>query len=529
MRLHIASHGPGNLACTVEEATLRQRHMVAYDTDRIRQLTGDVVDVLQRGNKTHKLTEANIEQLRLVGEELARRLLPGPVSTGIRATMGNLTLELDEELVWIPWELIYDGEQFLCRRFDTGRIVRTMTPTRSTISRSRKPAARMKLLMMASNPSGDLPQVEREGTEIISQLDEGGNLLARLVTEPNLGLVRREMKDHDMVHFAGHADRVEDGGQSGWRLCDGLLPTTEIENMGAGRPMPLLVFSNACHSGAFGDPTKGAFGLAHAFLTAGVRHYVGTQWEVIDGQGAQFARHFYTDLVRGASMGAAVRNARNRVIAESGEGNLAWATYVLYGDPNFVPLPARPQKAEPMPEPPVRLGVRATAPYKGRKRRPSPSSGDMRAVQQNRTTQLLAGIAALSLLITAVMAVLLVVRQTTHHATTSTRHAAPTEAVLLTVETPTNENDRQAGDAAALLAACLSERVGKKVSLVQQAAPGQAVAVVAIEPRRLQGKLFLTVTVTKEGQVVYSKIIPGNGGLLTTCQPIALSILNHLK
>ncbi|MCD6496913.1 MAG: CHAT domain-containing protein [Deltaproteobacteria bacterium] len=529
MRLHLAFQGPGNLACTVAEATLRQRHMVAYDTDRIRQLAGDVLDILQRGNQTHKLTEANLEQLRLVGEELARRLLPGPVLTDIRRTMGNLTLELDEELVWIPWELIYDGEQFLCRRFDMGRIVRTSTPTRAMISRSRKPASRMKLLVMASNPAGDLPQVEREGSEIIAQLDEEGNLLARLVTEPDLGLVRREMKDHDMVHFAGHADRLEDRGQPGWRLSDGILPTSEIEDMGAGRPMPLLVFSNACHSGAFGDPTKGAFGLAHAFLTAGVRHYVGTQWEVIDGQGAQFARHFYKDLVRGGSMGAAVRNARNRVIAESGEGNLAWATYVLYGDPDFAPLPAKPKQAEPMPELPIRLGVRATAPYKGKKRRPSPSSGDMRAVQQNRSSQLLAGIAALSLLVTAVMAVLLVLRQTNHHTTHNVTPAAPTEAVLLTVESHTNENDRQAGDAAALLAACLSERIGKKVPLVQQAAPGQALAVVAIEPRRLQGKLLLTVTVTKEGQVVYSKIIPGDGGLLTACQPIALDALKYLK
>jgi len=182
-----------------------------------------------------------------------------------------------------------------------------------------------------------------------------------------------------------------------------------------------------------------------------------------------------------------------------------------------------------MPELPIRLGVRATAPYKGKKRRPSPSSGDMRAVQQNHSSQLLAGIAALYLLVTAVMAVLLVLRQTNHHTTHNVTPAAPTEAVLLTVESHTNENDRQAGDAAALLAACLSERIGKKVPLVQQAAPGQALAVVAIEPRRLQGKLLLTVTVTKEGQVVYSKIIPGDGGLLTACQPIALDALKYLK
>jgi hypothetical protein len=37
-------------------------------------------------------------------------------------------------------------------------------------------------------------------------------------------------------------------------------------------------------------------------------------------------------------MGAAVRRAREAVIVAEGEGGLGWASYVLYGDPAYVPL-----------------------------------------------------------------------------------------------------------------------------------------------------------------------------------------------
>ena len=81
-----------------------------------------------------------------------------------------------------------------------------------------------------------------------------------------------------------------------------------------------------------------AYGLAGAFLYAGVRHYLGTQWEVIDGHSATFAKAFYANLASGQAIGAAVQHARQAVIDNGGEGAMAWASYVLYGDPDDRPL-----------------------------------------------------------------------------------------------------------------------------------------------------------------------------------------------
>jgi len=41
---------------------------------------------------------------------------------------GDLYLRLDEHLIHIPWELCYDGEDFLATKFRVGRQVITGAP-----------------------------------------------------------------------------------------------------------------------------------------------------------------------------------------------------------------------------------------------------------------------------------------------------------------------------------------------------------------------------------------------------------------
>ncbi len=568
MLLQIHHQSPGLLTCTMAAGTLRQRHQVAYAHDRVSQVAGDVLEVLQRGNRTHRLTEENIQQLRLAGEELARRLLPSPILSEIKKSMGSLTLELDAELLWIPWELLYDGEQFLCRRFDMGRLVRTSMPLRSGTRRS-SPGSPMRLLILTANPAGDLPQAEREGMEILTDLDKNPTILARVLAEPKVEQVRREFKDHDMVHFAGHVDILDQGW--GWRLMDGHLADTEAASMGAGRPMPMLVFSNGCHSGRFAGTQDNLFGPAQAFLMAGVRHYIGTFWELVDGQGAQFARHFYLDLSRGATMGAAVRNARNRVIAESGEAELAWAAYVLYGNPEHSPV----QKQEPKEtwsdtDMALKLGVRATAPYK-----PKPRKGA--AAEQtaapslhgnggrfNWTAVLLSLLAVVSLGTILLLGLLYRRMETLSRPTPSVPSAPHASGKSQTTSAPPQSprsprmpstgpsdsdstkatrpqglavsiapgppGDRAASDAAALLASCITERLSTRYKVLQPNhadRPGTGRVVVA--PHRLKGRLFLTVTTTAAGRILDTSIIEMSQGLDKACGQATQGIFQRIQ
>ena len=514
MRLEIHATGPGTLTCTVAEGTLRHRHHVAYAQDRVQEIAREMLLVLHRSNQTHRLSESNLDRLRVLGEELGRRLLPSPVLTELRRSMGVLTLELDEELLSLPWELVYDGEQFLCRRFDMGRIVRTPQPLRASVVRPRQ-SPPLKLLILTPNPDRDLPQAEREGMELLQSLENQQAILARLVVEPTLEFVRRELKDYDLVHFAGHALHPEQGvPEPAWRLTDGVLTVSEIAAMGVGRPMPRLVFSNACHSGR--SPTSGGgFSLAQAFLAAGVQHYVGAQWEVVDGQGAQFARHFYADLAQAATVGAAVRNARNRVVAESGEAQLAWATYVLYGDPEDV-LVNREVRAESLADvaPDLRLGVRATAPYKPKSRpKSSPSTEAVGGPVRNGTLRWVA-LAALAAALVSLFAAaatgvgLWYVSRSfrrLRRPSTVVKHEPSRPALTIVSQGAGNPQDQ---DLAALLAACLAERLTGEFVVVDPGSATRDVARVLVDLRRVDGKLLVAVSVRRHGRVLSSQVLP---------------------
>jgi CHAT domain-containing protein len=364
MRLSASVSGT-TLAVTFAGETMSRKLTLPWDAAATAELARAIIDVLARGNKARSLSDKNLDDLRHHGEALWRQLVPTEMQKEL-ARGDTLALELDEALVAVPWELMFDGADFLCRRLSIGRLVATLQPRRG--DERRTVGTPVRILVMAADARGDLPEVRAEGEAIIEELEKHATVRARLATAPDRPFALRYFKDYDLVHFAGHADHVAgQPGQSGWLLADGKLTADEIAQLGGGRPMPMVVFGNACqsgHTGAWdGDPAQ-VFGLANAFLTAGVRHYIGTQWEVVDGQSALFAAALYRHLTDGKAIGAAVRHARAAVVERAGETALAWASYVLYGDPEVRPLHRPEQKAKLSIPSARKIAARMSAPWK---------------------------------------------------------------------------------------------------------------------------------------------------------------------
>ncbi len=381
MRLSVSVSG-ATLAVTFAGETMARKHALPYDAAATAATARAIVDVLARGNRGRTLSEKNLEDLKHHGEQLWRTLIPAELHAEL-ARGDSLALELDEALVAVPWELMFDGAQFLCRRLSIGRIVATRQPRRG--DERRTVGTPIRVLVMAADAKGDLPEVRAEGEAIIDELEKHATVKARLSTAPDRAFALRYLKDYDIVHFAGHADYVADApGQSGWTLADGKLTADEIVKLGGGRPMPMVVVGNACQSGhtaAWDGDTTQVFGLANAFLTAGVRHYVGTQWEIVDGQSALFAAELYRHLTDGKAIGAAVRHARAAVVERAGETALAWASYVLYGDPDVRPL-HRPEQKQKLSIPSgLKIAARASAPWK------RPAQTGARALQKLDTAE----------------------------------------------------------------------------------------------------------------------------------------------
>lgn len=203
-------------------------------------------------------------------------------------------------------------------------------------------------MLIIADPTGDLASAKAEGKELqelgkdaiekINTVLVGGDASSQKLSD--------EICNFDLCHFAGHAVHDETNpANSRWLMKNSQLIAGSVNGLGGKRPLPALIFSNACSSGQSGqwviheDYNRQVFGMANAFLLAGARHYIGSFWEVVDEFGRDFSMHFYEVLLTGAPIGQALRLARKKLIDQYGEDSIIWASYLLYGDPASIYFP----------------------------------------------------------------------------------------------------------------------------------------------------------------------------------------------
>lgn len=283
---------------------------------------------VDRGREESDLTD----QLYRAGEIVFRQFFPERIREILRRSEGGiLFLHVDQALGHIPWELLHDGTSFLADRFIIGRNIDGAYSLREG---SRLDRSRLNILIVA-DPTGDLPSAAREGqmlyetlnAEISSDLIDirflSGRRTGRLV-------LLEEMQTADVVHYAGHTGRDEDG-ETGWLLHGGrILRAREIEQL---RRAPNFVFSNSCSSfGAYSVEETNQ--MASAFLRAGVSGYIGTSWDIADTEEViEFALEFYRNIFLERSVGEALFESRQKARKRNRLSDLTWAAYALHGNP----------------------------------------------------------------------------------------------------------------------------------------------------------------------------------------------------
>ena len=324
------------------EITMRHYEESRINEVDISRYCNEITELLARATRKGKISNEILAMLRRTGQSLFDLLLPKNVKRKLSSSdTKNLILNIEDNLVQIPWELLYDGKEFLCLKFNIGRVVTTKYDVSDVkIRKAEKP---LKMLII-SDPMGDLPSSYIEGQKIRDLLDEGEDLInANLLTDKiSPDFIKQRMRSFDIIHYAGHAlYDAENPSNSRWLLKDGNLKASEILNMGGLSPFPSLVFSNACQTGQTEewrlekDYENQIYGLANAFLLSGVQHYIGTFWDIRDEPSNYFAISFYREIIKGVSIGEAMRNARLALVDTYGYETIVWASYMLYGDPNF--------------------------------------------------------------------------------------------------------------------------------------------------------------------------------------------------
>ena len=327
---------------TEETSTVRHYEETKVSIDRIEARSRNIVETLNMANRKGRVSGDTLITLREIGQVFCDELFTLDIKEALKNTKAEyLNLNLDDKLVHVPWELLYDGQQFLCQKFNMGRLVMTRQAIPATRSRILEQPLRMLIL---ADPCGDLKWAHQEGIQILHTVDMDKDFINASLrsdrTTPDF--IRDKMRSFNLLHFAGHADyNPQYPEKSGWRLGSGSLTARDIKKMAGTGTMPALIFSNACQSARteewdikehFQDEI---FGLANAFILSGVKHYMGTFWEIPDEPGSRFALEFYKALLSGMTIGRAVRESRLALIRQYGEETIVWGSYILYGDPTF--------------------------------------------------------------------------------------------------------------------------------------------------------------------------------------------------
>lgn len=297
--------------------------------------------------------------MKRLGNQLLDLLIPRNIQVDLRNRGLFLEVGMDEGLLDYPWELMHDGDDFLCLKHYVGRFVNASensippaVPPRDWLNSKLENLSVLVVSVPSPEPRDDteyeqLPGAEAE-TEAISKTLDGlrkrgvkYNLIKdRNATFDNVWSALRD--DYQIIHFIGHATyNDKDPFRSGLVLYNQDMTSGQVASFFSKKP-PVLCFMNACETGRTGSlgtrawkSTQNIFGLARAFLTTGT-YLLGSRWKLGDKAAAIFATKFYSLLLGNEKpIGDAITEARKACKETSPEDPFSWASYIFYGDPRL--------------------------------------------------------------------------------------------------------------------------------------------------------------------------------------------------
>lgn len=278
--------------------------------------------------------------------------IPNELKSGL-AQLDNLVLVLDAESAAYPWELMGVGDKALCL---TKGLVRQLQTSRY---RPQIGARAGNEAFVVGDPIVSPPYQQLQGARAEAQAVYEKLRSAFNVTYSSEQLTALEVlaglfdKPYRIIHLAGHGQYeapTTSGGKarSGMVLDNGVfLTAVEIGQM---QQVPELVFLNCCHIGQTGPesppPTarvefnRLAASVSRELIQMGVRAVVAAGWAVNDAAAKVFAETFYDEMLKGATFGRALRQARETTHRAFPTIN-TWGAYQAYGDPDYRIDPTR--------------------------------------------------------------------------------------------------------------------------------------------------------------------------------------------
>lgn len=313
----------------------RLRSRVSVNLSQLRQVAADIRRVLARACSHGGGNQEDHDDFKRLVDAFTHSVLAGDMIHEL-ATLQDcpIALELDASLSPFPWELLKVSGQHLCLRNAVSRVASASVNSAAGI---KEIASRSVRAAIVANPEFNLPAATREGDAIRTVLN-GASCVDQVRVRSHhitIDALREAFATSDWLHFAGHART--DQGRTTWQLGRGQFGATEIL---ADRTAswPQFIFAHACAS-AGDDVEQPEETLAEAFLSVGVRHYLGTVVSILDEQCRRSAEAFYQQILDGETIATSLQRTRQDLITQLGPCNLLWACYILYGSPTEQLLP----------------------------------------------------------------------------------------------------------------------------------------------------------------------------------------------
>jgi hypothetical protein len=314
--------------------------------DDLRSLNAFLTEVVQQGNPSDERWESICFNLQSVGANLFEMLIPSEVAKQVRVWKIGSPVIISTNEQWIPWELMYDGEDFWGKKFIIARSPR-LSDSQDLPDKNRPESkGKRQIKRIVNIVGGDLPSSEAErATHLFSNLlpPEAVHLLAK---QPISSLVKA-IPGTDALHFTchGHLEPhlLQIAGDKNKTSIENLLPEAILS-------LPLepgsLVFANACAS-TVPVLTFGKFiSFGGKFYQRGADAFIGTLGAVPVKYAVNFAEIVYRELFNPdekITIGQAVAKAKE---VAANERNLFWLLYCIYGDPDFSIVQQKNSKEE---------------------------------------------------------------------------------------------------------------------------------------------------------------------------------------
>jgi len=207
----------------------------------VKKFTAALSQVLGRLGVESPHSEVSGAELRDWGGKLYDKLVPQELATrwATEPDTAYLVLHLHPDLAWIPWELLWDGSQFLCRRFRLARVLQKTDPELSNAARQLRDEqySGRGALIVFGDIKGLQADAEKEEVEKIFESIFGSSQVWFFRAKSNSDILEQLKLDYQICHFIGHGSYVEKSpADTGWKFAD-----KSVLDFGAGSGLVAIV------------------------------------------------------------------------------------------------------------------------------------------------------------------------------------------------------------------------------------------------------------------------------------------------